>query len=522
MNENNTNNYNPYIKPVYSPKKPTREYSKAETIIAWVCLLAGYLFCRLCPIYQNPFGAFLFTLALYIGTIILVKLTNLKIKVAPLLAGISAIMLSFSLIVSYNRFLFFFTYLYSLITYCYFVMASFNKSVIKVFNDLFFIDYLKALFELPFTSLDKIFLALFTGKGASIGRFVLKIVIGIAVAVIPTAIVIGLLSYDSEFTRILKNIFDFKFTDIISQISSVVLGIPIGMYIFGLYISSVDNISSDSISVKDFEQNIKKIRIAPAITILIAIIPLLFIYVIFFISQTDYYLSAFTNKLPDGFSYAQYAREGFFQLCTVSIINLVIIIAIILLLKRKNSNVILKILTTVFSFFTLILISTAISKMIMYIDFYGLTQKRVYATWFMILIALVYILIMLKQYIRKTKAVFLSFAVCMIMFSLLSLSNVDGIIARYNINRYLSGTLETVDVEALGDLGYASVEHLVRLEDVLESNNKHNAKILKMKKSIDSELLSFEIKLENENDNLFSFNLQKHKAEKALKSRNSQ
>lgn len=49
------------------------------------------------------------------------------------------------------------------------------------------------------------------------------------------------------------------------------------------------------------------------------------------------------------------------------------------------------------SIFTLILIATAISKMVMYISVYGLTQLRFYTTWFMLLLAVIFVMIIVKQ-----------------------------------------------------------------------------------------------------------------------------
>ena len=48
--------------------------------------------------------------------------------------------------------------------------------------------------------------------------------------------------------------------------------------------------------------------------------------------------------------------------------------------------------------------------------------------------------------VNLAKALVLAFSIC---FLLLCYSNVDGLIARYNIGRYQAGTLDSVDLEAL-------------------------------------------------------------------------
>ena len=51
----------------------------------------------------------------------------------------------------------------------------------------------------------------------------------------------------------------------------------------------------------------------------------------------------------------------------------------------------------------------------MYIDHYGLTQKRIYAMWLMGLIALIFPVIALGQYFRKIKVVAVCLTVAIVM-----------------------------------------------------------------------------------------------------------
>ena len=124
-------------------------------------------------------------------------------------------------------------------------------------------------------------------------------------------------------------------------------------------------------------------------------------------------------------------------------------------MKRKDERppLALKILTVVFSVFTLVLISTAVSKMVLYINRFGLTQKRVYATWFMLLLAIVFVLVAVGMFVRRFKTVLICVLVCLALFAGLALCGPDRLIAEYNVDRYLDGSLETVDVGAMGDLG---------------------------------------------------------------------
>ena len=296
-------------------------------------------------------------------------------------------------------------------------------------------------------------------------------------------------------------------------------------YVFSLYISSNDRKCANILTADGVKEKMPVIQIAPVVTVLTAVLPILAVYVAFFVSQWQYYVSAFTGELPKDFSYADYAREGFFQLCIVSIINLIILVFISLLMKRKEGKrpYILNVVSIIFSVFTLVLISTAMAKMYMYIDCYGLTPLRVYASWFMVVLTLVFVLIIVKQFFEKLRLVVISLTVLVVMFSALSLSNVDGFIAKYNVDRYLDGSLETVDVNALYyNLGDSAIPQLVRLADILDEEN--GTDIAKVKADVYDDMyydlataLQEKAELMKEDESgIFSYTLEKYRSEKAM------
>ncbi len=496
--------------------KPTREFSTVESIFAWISLMAGYLFCRVFPVSNHSLGGFLFVLILFVAGAVILYIKVGSLKVFPTIMAASAILISASLVISANGFIHFFAYSYALISYCYFIYSAMDNELGKGFSDFILIDFFKALFVMPFYSFGNMFKAMFSGKAKKSGKFIAKLFLGLFLAVIPTTIVLILLSYDRDFGNLLEKIFDFNILDVFSHIFSIAFGIPIGMYIFGLFISSVDKKGEKSITVEGCNKASKMIKIIPVVTSISAIVPILFLYVVFFISQWKYYVSGFTGVLPENFGYAEYAREGFFQLCMVSFINLAIIISITLFMKRKN-DVFLKIISITFSVATIVLISTAIAKMIMYIDYYGLTQKRVYSTWLMVVFAIVFVLIIVRQFVPKLKIIAVSVTVTIVMFAGLSLSNVDGIIAKYNVDRYLSGSLDTVDVSALEELGDSAIPQMIRLAESMKED-----KNVKFEQETYTQLMRIlQTKswryTDTKDKDIFSYNLPYLAAQKAIK-----
>ena len=195
-----------------------------------------------------------------------------------------------------------------------------------------------------------------------------------------------------------------------------------------------------------------------------AVTPVLLLYVIFFFTQGSYFLSAFSGNLPEGYSYSEYARRGFFELCGVTIINLAIITFISFLSQKsgKNKPAALKFYTLTLSFSTIILIAVAISKMVMYISEYGLTRLRFYTMWFMILCALMFVLIIVKQFKFEMKFSAWFAGVFTVMFAVLCFSSPDYIIAKYNIEMYKAGYLDELDTDEIYDMSADAVLYGVR------------------------------------------------------------
>ena len=210
-------------------------------------------------------------------------------------------------------------------------------------------------------------------------------------------------------------------------------------------------------SLEAQKQKLKKL---PAVTGCTVLGLLCLVYFMFFAAQGGYYFSAFWGSLPGGgITAAEYARRGFFELCQVSVINLFVMGAGQLFLReaQKTVRILLKCLNVTLSILTLLLITTALSKMFLYIGRFGMTQLRVFTSWFMLLLALFFILLIIRQFkafaVMKTCA-----AVAAAMVVVLSYANMDRMIAVYNLSAYGKGQLEELDMDTLAACGPAAIE----------------------------------------------------------------
>lgn len=498
--------------PVETPKKPV--YSMTDTVYAWFCFLFAFLFCQAVPVTKHPLGGFLLIFTLFVAAFIIFRIKKIKLYPVCILAAVSALVISAALLLAESPFLVRLAYTYSLACHCYFIYAAFNNRIEPGFSDYIYIDFVKILFIFPFRSLTELFPAISNESTKKSSRFMLKLLIGIAIAVLPTIIVLSLLSYDKGFMKILDDIFSIEADQIAHIVLSLIFTLPLAMYGFGLYASASQGLLKDKMTVESCRNDLQKVKVLPQLTAVVAVIPILFLYVIFFISQWKYYISGFTGVLPENFSYAEYARQGFFELCSVSVINLVFIVAIAFFIKRseQNKSIILRIITLLFCLCTLILICTAVAKLVMYIDYYGLTQKRIYAMWLMVLIAIIFLVIALGQFFSKIKMVALSLTVSIVMFAGLCLCNVNALTAQYNTNRYLNGTLESLDLEVMDELGDSAIPSLVKVVKTVDAEKNPELKV-----RIDLILCEKAIELRDEKFSIFRLSVPSVKAKKAMK-----
>lgn len=117
------------------------------------------------------------------------------------------------------------------------------------------------------------------------------------------------------------------------------------------------------------------------------------------------------------------------------------------------------------SIFTLILLSTATSKMLLYIGTYGLSRKRVYTLWLMALLAVYFIVQIVRVIIPRLRAPALIFAAAVLFIGVFLFADFDRTIAAYNVDAYLSGRMEDIDTDALGELSASAIPSLLRLYD---------------------------------------------------------
>ena len=122
-------------------------------------------------------------------------------------------------------------------------------------------------------------------------------------------------------------------------------------------------------------------------------------------------------------------------------------------LFAKISGAVRPIMQKIYSTFlcgcSIFIAGTAIAKMAMYIHAYGMTQLRVYTTWFMILLVIGFVGLVIKQFVTNFNLGKMACIAFTIMFGILCFSRPDAMIVRYNAEHYLSGQIQDFDSSVL-------------------------------------------------------------------------
>ena len=190
------------------------------------------------------------------------------------------------------------------------------------------------------------------------------------------------------------------------------------------------------------------------------------VYVVYLISQLAYFSGGFSGILPKGYTVAEYARRGFFEMAWLCVINLgSIALAVGLTSPKEMSPLLTKLLCLFLGIVTLFLVISASAKMFIYIDTYGLTRLRVLTEVIMIWLGLSTVIVCVWLFVPKLAYMKVILVLALVMGAAVGWADVDTVVARYNVNAYLSGDLQTVDVNYLGSLGSGATPYIQKLVD---------------------------------------------------------
>jgi len=210
------------------------------------------------------------------------------------------------------------------------------------------------------------------------------------------------------------------------------------------------------------------------------------------------------NALPPDFTYAEYARRGFFELLTVTLINFSLVISSIRFTRKDGKLVTrtVQILHSLLIICTVVILSSAFLRMSLYEEVYGYTYLRVLTHSFMIFLFVLFVIAFYKIWNERISLLKPYIVVTLGAYMILNFANIDVLIAKNNLDRYFeTGKLDT---EYFRNLSYDSIPVLVNLV-----NDKNVSHVIKDYLVEQQEVLSKEQSWQ-------SFNLSQYKAKEVL------
>ena len=271
-------------------------------------------------------------------------------------------------------------------------------------------------------------------------------------------------SVAAGFGRLMKELGELISLETILS-PTTLLAIPTAFYLFGLLYGCQHKRYTGTFTREKLEEAAKRRHILPRAAAYTLLAVLCVIYALFFVTGAAGLVTFARGQTLTPYDYSQFAREGFFELCRVSVVNLLVLLGTRLLLDEpdRRPSVATRIFHSVLCCQTLLLIALALCKMGLYIQCCGVTWLRVCTTWFMALLAVIFGLLLLAQFkeIPLTRRAAASFCV---LFLLLVWMDVDGMVVKNAIWRYENlGDASAISYGALRDSAEAAIPDLYAL-----------------------------------------------------------
>ena len=253
---------------------------------------------------------------------------------------------------------------------------------------------------------------------------VINIIFGTIIGVFISGLILALLtSADAYFDKFLSSIVTNINVDF--NLWYVIKGI---IYFVILFVIGINLFKNKEIALK--ESKMSRVNKTVVTTMLFIVN---FVFVLFLISEISKLCGNFL-KVPKGYIYSSYAREGFFQLLFVTLINFGIILYLIYKTNLVKEDKKVKYLVLSLIAFSIFLIFNSYYRMFLYIGRFGFTNLRLQVILFLFMEIILFGFI-IKKIIRGAKKDGMLFLIIM---------TITYVINLYICNDWFIGILEKI------------------------------------------------------------------------------
>lgn len=386
---------------------------------------------------------------------------------------------------------------------------------LKLFGDVCY-TYL----AYPFMNLAKTFTAVFGGrknKSKKTGMTVAsKIGIGMLVSIPVVLVLICLLSFaDKMFDMWVMNFISSLNISIGRIMCDIFLTMLTMLYIMPLVVTLRSGYHQTH-SKKEYK------RPFDAIITTTVLFAASVIYLIFTAVQFRYLFAPAVLqgvRLPGGISYAQYCRRGFFELVFVIAVTTLVIV-LTCMLTRLNDKGKLPIYTKaallLITASDFIMIISASLRVYVYVDAYDMTVSRLNAAVLIAFMGICLVVTAIKIVFENFRISSVIGGIIVAMLALYCIFDVDGFVARYNIDRYLENPAAyEIDMSYLSELSVSAIPEIERLmENSSDSEVKLNSRRVIARIANRADLF------DGDNNHLGRWSLDRQRAVNVLEKRN--
>lgn len=292
-------------------------------------------------------------------------------------------------------------------------------------------------------------------------RPVLSVLLGLCIAA-PLLFVFGglLMAADAVFADIASRIFDFDAAQIFSHAFLILF---LAWVSAGYLRAALGKHNAPDPSI----ERPNSIRLGPVeVGVALGLLDALFLT--FVIIQARYLFGG-AQRVAAGLTYAEYARSGFFELvAVVALVVPVLLLAHWLFVGNRRGRLLFAVLTMMTASLVLVIMASAMWRMNLYYEAFGLTELRFYATAFMVWLGAI-LAFLTATVIQNRRSRFASWTVISGFAAILILNaiNPDALIARANIERAEEGKrLDAYYLTLLSDdAAPAIAKHLPEIGD---------------------------------------------------------
>lgn len=246
------------------------------------------------------------------------------------------------------------------------------------------------------------------GKKKNIGGAIIGIVIGIIFLCIAVAC---LKNADDNFKNLVDSVGAFLKIEVSFEfVWKCFNTVFLSMYFYGLlggcYRETEEQVQQRGRNVMKAVAALRKI---PGIVWVIMIALFSIFYIVFFGLQGSYLFDAFSMTLPTQYTFSEYARKGFGDMCGVVFVNF----AVTWLTTRtsvfeENTGIAkaVKIASAILTVESIFFAVIAMLKLLMYIEAYGFTPLRLQSAWLVVVLAYACVCILISLFTGKKTAKF--------------------------------------------------------------------------------------------------------------------